>query len=285
MGTIASVSQTSVAPSRPDGLAARRNNVHVGGASHGTPMVFAHGFGCDQTMWRHLTPSFADHHPIITFDHVGCGGSDLAAYDSAKYATLRGYADDVGELLDELALGPVIWVGHSASGMIGLLTSLHRPHLFKAMVLIGGSPRYLDDDDYVGGFTRADIDAVLEAMDTNFLAWSENLAPMVMANPDRPEFTEELKESFARTESTIAREFARAIFLSDYRAELDRVTLPTLLIQTGEDVMVPLEVGVYMRRHIAGSVLKTITATGHYPQVSATEATATAIREYLLMLT
>jgi len=276
------VTSTSQAPSRPEGRAARRNNVNVSGADFGTPMVFGHGFGCDQTMWRHLTPAFERDHRIVTFDHVGCGGSDLAAYDSAKYSTLRGYADDLGELLGELALGPVIYVGHSASGMIGLLAALHRPHLFRTLVLVGASPRYINDDDYIGGFSRDDIDGVLSAMDANFRTWAQALAPNVMGNPDRPELTKELEESFARTESKIAREFARAIFLSDYRRELDRVEVPTLIIQSGEDPMVPSEVGLYLRRHISGSTLVVLNTSGHYPQVSAADVTGTAIRDYLI---
>lgn len=268
-------------PTRPEGAAARRNHVVVRGAASGLPVVFGHGFGCDQSMWRFVTPSFEQDCQVITFDHVGCGGSDLAAYDAGRYATLHGYAEDLVEVLDELGLRQVVFVGHSVSGMIGVLAVLARPDLFRALVLVGASPRYVDDEGYVGGFTKADVEDLLAAMESNFLAWSQATAPVVMGNAGRPELTEELAASFARTEGTIAQQFAGAIFLSDYRAEVARLRLPALVLQSEQDPMAPEQVGTYLHQAIPGSTLVSLRASGHFPHVSGPDETAAAIRSFL----
>jgi sigma-B regulation protein RsbQ len=245
------------------------------------PLVFGHGFGCDQTMWDRLASDFQRDHCVVTFDYVGAGTSDRSAYDSARYATLHGYADDVVDLLDELQLPPVVFIGHSASGMIGMLASQRRPERFRALVCIGASPRYLNDAGYVGGFDRPDIDGLLSAMESNFHAWAQTMAPVVMGNPDRPDLAAELEASFTRSESRVALDFARAIFLSDYRAELGRTTLPTLIMQSSADPMVPDEVADYLHRSIPNSTLVKLGASGHYPHVSGTDETSRVISSFL----
>ena len=263
------------------GPLARRHAVTLTGRPGARPVVFAHGFGTDQTMWRFVAEDLAADSHVVLLDHVGAGRSDLSAYDSRRHASLRGYAADVVALLDELALGPAAFVGHSASGMIGLLASVERPDLFSELVLVGGSPRYLDDDGYVGGLTREDVDGLLAAMESNYLGWSRALAPNVMGNPGRPELTEELADSFARTESRIATEFARAIFLSDHRRDLAQVTVPTLVVQASEDPMVPEQVARHLAALVPGARLELLSATGHFPHLSGADETARVVRRFL----
>ncbi len=249
----------------------RRNNVTVSGAPDGAPMVFAHGFGCDQGMWRHVAPAFEATHRVVLFDHVGAGGSDLSAYDPARYSRLEGYAADVVELLEALALPPVVLVAHSVSAMIGMLAAAERPELFDRLVLVGPSPRYVDDEGYRGGFSQEEIDELLDTMDGNYLGWSQHIAPVVMGTPDRPELGAELTSSFCRSDPVIARRFARTTFLSDNRADLSRVRTPSLVVQCRDDAIAPTEVGEYVHRHLAGSDLVLLDATGHCPNLSAPE--------------
>jgi sigma-B regulation protein RsbQ len=261
--------------------AARRNNVVLHGPQDGRPIVFAHGFGCDQKMWRYVWPAFADDHRVVLFDHVGAGDSDAAAFDRRRYASLQGYADDVIEICHELALEDVVFVGHSVSAMIGVLAAQAEPGRFERLVLIGPSPRYVDDDDYVGGFTRQDIDGLLESMDSNFVGWSSAMAPVIMGNPDRPELGEELTESFCRADPEIARHFARVTFLSDNRADLQRVETPSLILQCSHDAIAPEVVGDYVHRALRNSRLVLLEATGHCPNLSAPAETVAAIRAFL----
>jgi sigma-B regulation protein RsbQ len=258
-----------------------RNRVRVSGVPGGRPILFAHGFGCDQGMWRFVAPDFEVDHRVVLFDHVGSGESDLAAYDPEKYGTLRGYATDVVEICRELDLRDGIFVGHSVSAMVGVLAVQQDPELFGALVLIGPSPRYVDDEDYVGGFSRTDIGGLLDALDANHLGWSAQMAPVIMGNADRPELGEELTNSFCRTDPDIARHFARVTFLSDNRADLASVTLPTLVLQCSEDVIAPEAVGRYVHEAIPGSVFTQLAATGHCPNLSAPEETTAAIRAFL----
>jgi sigma-B regulation protein RsbQ len=258
-----------------------RNNVRLSGAERGRPMVFAHGFGCDQNMWRYVTPAFEGDHRIVLFDHVGAGHSDLSAYKPDKYADLTGYADDVLEICRELDLTDVIFVGHSVSAMIGVLASAREPDRFAKLVLVGPSPRYVNDGDYVGGFTSDDIEDLLESLDSNYLGWSRAMAPVIMGRPDRPELGEELTESFCRTDPEVARHFARATFLADNRADLARVRVPTLVLQCSSDVIAPLAVGEYVHRAVPGSRLVVLKATGHCPNLSAPDETAAAIRAFV----
>jgi sigma-B regulation protein RsbQ len=265
---------------RPIGVV-ERNNVRVGGAASGSPMVFAHGFGCDQHMWRGVEPAFADAHPTVLFDHVGAGGSDLSAFDPARYATLEGYAADVLELCDALALEDVIFVGHSVSSMIGVLAAAERPELFSHLILVSPSPRYIDDDGYVGGFTREDIDGLLDSLESNFLGWAQAMAPVIMGNGDRPQLGGELAESFCATDPAIARHFAGTTFLSDNRSDLARVRTPSLILQCRDDAIAPVSVGEFVHRELAGSELVILDATGHCPNLSAPGLVVAAIADYL----
>jgi sigma-B regulation protein RsbQ len=259
---------------------AKRNNVTVLGAGK-QPMLFAHGYGCDQTMWRLVTPAFENDYRIVLFDHVGAGRSDVSAYNSAKYSSLQGYADDILEICADLDLTHVLFVGHSVSAMIGVLAAIKQPQLFDRLVLIGPSPSYINDDTYTGGFTRKDIDELLEFQDSNFLGWSSTLAPTIMGNPDRPELGEELVNSFCRTDPEIAKQFAAVTFLSDNRADLPRVSTPTLIIQCQQDVIAPMAVGQYVHQRLPNSEFAVLSATGHCPHLSAPEETITAIKRFL----
>jgi sigma-B regulation protein RsbQ len=258
-----------------------RNNVTVSGAG-AQPIIFAHGFGCDQNMWRFVAPAFEADYRVVLFDYVGSGKSDLAAYEPERYARLDGYARDVLEICDALELTDVIFVGHSVSGMIGALASIERPELFKNLVHVGPSPRYINDPpDYYGGFDRADIEGLLEMMDKNYIGWAGFLAPVIMKNADRPELGAELEESFCSTDPRIARRFAEATFYADNRADLPRVVTPSLIIQVTDDAVAPVSVGEFMRRQMPNSRLKLLEASGHCPHISHPRETIQIIREYL----
>ena len=258
-----------------------RYNVKVTGRVDGQPIIFSHGFGCDQHMWRYVAPRFEEQFRVVLFDHVGAGGSDLTAYDPDRYASLAGYADDVLEICRALDLRQVVFVGHSVSAMIGALAAIEEPDRFAKLVLVGPSPRYIDDDDYHGGFGADDIAELLDSLESNYLGWSSAMAPVIMGNPDRPELGQELTESFCRTDPEIARRFARVTFLSDNRADLARVTTPTLILQCTDDAIAPMAVGEYVRDAIADSVLVLLEATGHCPNLSAPDATAKAIADFV----
>ena len=258
-----------------------RNHVVASGDPGGRPMLFAHGFGCDQQMWRHVAPAFEPDHRVILFDHVGAGQSDLSAWDPERYATLDGYTEDVLEICAALDLEDAIFVGHSVSAMIGVLAAARAPERIGKLVLVGPSPRYVDDEGYTGGFSRADIDELLESLDSNFLGWSSAMAPVIMGNPDRPELGEELTNSFCRTDPDIAAQFARVTFLSDNRADLADVAVPTLVLQCSEDAIAPDAVGDYVHRAIAGSTLVRLDAVGHCPNLSAPDETTAAIRAFV----
>jgi sigma-B regulation protein RsbQ len=255
-----------------------RNNVRVSGT--GRPIVFAHGFGCSQDMWRLVIPHFADDHRIVVFDHVGAGDSDLSAYRPGKYDSLDGYAADLVEILDELDLHDAVVVGHSVGGIIGLLAANRSPRV-SALVLVGPSPRYIDTADYRGGFTQPDIDDLLDGLDFNYFGWSKAIAPVMMGNPDRPELSEELDASFCRTDPAIARHFARVTFLSDNRRDLDAVAVPTLVLQSENDSIAPVAVGRYVAERIAGSELVVLPVTGHCAHLSAPDLVASSIRGFL----
>jgi sigma-B regulation protein RsbQ len=260
---------------------AERNRVRLSGVPAGRPMLFAHGYGCDQEMWRFLVPEFEVDHRVVLFDHVGSGKSDLTAYDPDRYGSLHGYAADVVDICRELGLSDVVFVGHSVSAMVGVLALQQAPELFGALVMVGPNPRYVDDDGYVGGFSRSDVAGLLEALDANHLGWSTQMAPVIMGNPDRPELAQELTNSFCRTDPEIARQFARVTFLSDNRDDLPGVAVPTLVLQCSQDVIAPDVVGRYVHEHIPGSTFTQLTATGHCPHLSAPEETIAAIRAFL----
>ncbi len=258
-----------------------RNNVFLHGRDDRPPMVFAHGFGCDQNMWRHVWPAFADEYRIVLFDHVGAGGSDIRAYDPQRYASLSGYAEDILEICHELGLTDVVFIGHSVASMMGVLAAAAEPERFARLVLVGPSPRYIDAGDYRGGFSREDIDELLDSLASNYLGWSAAIAPVIMGNAERPELGDELINSFCRADPEIARQFARVTFLADNRADLARVSTPSLVLQCSEDVIAPGEVGEYVHRHLAGSQLVRLEATGHCPNLSAPEETIGAIKAFL----
>lgn len=260
-----------------------RNNVKTAGEGPLT-LVFAHGFGCDQHMWRLLVPHFAARYRTVTFDHVGSGLSDVTAYDSAKYASLQGYAQDVLEVVSEFGEGPVVFVGHSVSAMIGMLADLRAPDQFAAHIMVGPSPSYINDGDYVGGFERADIDSLLETLEANYLGWSSTMAPAIMGAPEQPELAVELTNSFCRTDPEIAKQFARVTFLSDCRADVARLRTPTLIIQSTEDIIAPMAVGEYLQRTLHNGKLRVVENVGHCPHLSAPSQSAQAIDEFLAAL-
>jgi sigma-B regulation protein RsbQ len=258
----------------------QRNNVRVFGKGN-QPMMFAHGFGCDQNMWRYVTPAFENDYRIILFDYVGAGKSQISAYNEERYASLQGYAQDVLEICNALKLKDVIFVGHSVSSMIGILASIEQPRLFHKLVLVGPSPCYINKEDYVGGFERKDIEGLLETMEKNYIGWANFLAPNIMGNKDKPELGEELTESFCSTDPVIAQQFARATFFSDNREDLKKTDLPSLILQCSEDIIAPVEVGCYLSSNLKKSTLRVMKATGHCPHMSAPEETVTLIREFL----
>ena len=260
----------------------RRNNVRIRG-NGSQPSLFAHGFGCDQNMWRFVAPAFEKDYKVVLFDYVGAGASDLAAYTPARYASLNGYALDVLEICEALKLRDVIFVGHSVSSMIGALAALKEPDFFSHLIMIGPSPCYINDDDnqYIGGFNRKDIEELLDTMDKNYIGWANFLAPAIMKNPDRPELGKELTESFCSTDPKIAKQFAIATFFSDNRSDLKNVQTPSLIMQCSDDLIAPYEVGDYLHKNLSGSTLKILRATGHCPHMSHPEETILVMQDYL----
>jgi sigma-B regulation protein RsbQ len=257
-----------------------RHHVVETGPPAGRVVLLAHGFGCDQHMWRLVAPRLAETFRVVTFDFLGSGRSDRSAWDAQRYSSLDGYAQDVVQLCRELDLREVVFVGHSVSAMVGVLAAVREPERFAKLVLLTPSPCYIDDGDYRGGFSLADIDELLESLESNYLGWSAAMAPVIMGTPDRPELGEELTNSFCRTDPEIARVFARTTFLSDNRADLPQVTVPTLVAQCADDAIAPPEVGAFVHARIPGSELITLAATGHCPQLSAPEATVAAIASF-----
>lgn len=257
-----------------------RNNVTVAGAPAGRPIVFAHGYGCSQAMWRHVAPAFESDHRVVLYDNVGAGGSDLSAYHPGKYDSLEGYATDLLEILAHLDLRDAVVVGHSVSAMTAVVAANRDSSRIGALVLVGPSPRYVDAPGYSGGFTQDAIDGLLDSLDANYTGWSQSIAPVIMGNPDRPALGRELTDSFCSIDPTIARHFARVTFLSDNRRDLADVIVPTLIIQTQDDVISPTAVGRYVHDAIPGSVLREIPVSGHVPHLSGPAEVIAAIREF-----
>ncbi|WP_042366391.1 alpha/beta fold hydrolase [Streptacidiphilus neutrinimicus] len=259
----------------------RRNNVTVTGRADGPVVLLAHGFGCDQNMWRLVLPALAEACRVVLFDYVGSGRADPSAWDEKRYSSLEGYALDAAEVCEELDLREVTFVGHSVSAMVGVLAAAKAPQRLSRLVMVAPSPRYIDDVGYRGGFSADDIDELLESLESNYLGWSAAMAPVIMGNADRPELGQELTASFCATDPDMARVFARTTFLSDSREDLKTVTLPTLVLECAHDAIAPREVGAYVHAAIPGSRLVTLQATGHCPQLSAPQATAGAILDFL----
>lgn len=258
-----------------------RHAIRESGRAGGQPMLFAHGFGCDQSMWRFVAPAFEETHRVVVFDHMGAGNSDLEAYSPERYSSLSGYADDVVQICRDLGLEDVVFVGHSVSAMIGVLASVEAPELFDRLVLIGPSPRYINDSDYVGGFARSDIEGLLDSLRSNYLGWSATMAPVIMGNEDRPELAAELTHSFCRTDPDMADRFARVTFLSDNRDDLSLVTCPCLVLQCADDPIAPTEVGEFVHQRLQDSTLVQMKATGHCPNLSAPEETIELVSGFL----
>jgi sigma-B regulation protein RsbQ len=260
--------------------AVARNNIKTVGVEGAPLLLLAHGFGCDQNLWRPVVERLQSDFRIVLMDHVGAGASDPSAWDAEKYSTLSGYAADVLEILDELDLHDVVFVGHSVAAMIGALATIGDPSRFARLIMLTPSPRYIDDGDYQGGFSEGDIDELLESIDANYLGWSKAMAPVIMGNPDRPDLHAELEDTFCRTDPACARVFARATFLSDNRSDLPRIPVPTLIVECAQDVIAPRTVGTFVQQQIPDSRLVTLDAMGHCPHVSDPDATASAIAAF-----
>jgi sigma-B regulation protein RsbQ len=260
--------------------AIKRNNVVINGNGENV-IMFAHGFGCDQNMWRYVYPAFQDNYTTVLFDHVGAGNSDLSAYSFQKYDELEGYAEDIVEIAKELNIKDAVFVGHSVSAIIGLIAANKAPDIFKSLILIGPSPSYINQGDYIGGFSSSEIDELLESMNNNHLGWSMAMAPVIMGNPEREELGKELANSFCKTDPEIAKHFAKTTFLTDKRDILQQTKVPVLILQCSNDIIAPLEVGHYMHKQIENSKLVVMKATGHCPNLSAPEETIAAIRSFL----
>lgn len=257
-----------------------RNNIKISGDGV-QPMVFAHGFGCDQNMWRFITPAFEKEYQIILFDHVGSGKSDQDAYDFEKYNSLKGYAEDLIEICDELDLQKVIFVGHSVSSIIGALASIERPDLFEKLVMIGPSPCYINKEGYFGGFSTEDINELVETLESNYLGWSSYITPVIIGNPEMPEYSEELRNSFCGMNPEIAKHFAKVTFLGDNREDLSQVSTPSLIIQCHPDVIAPVKVGEFVHKNMPESRYVLLAASGHCPHLTAPDHVITSIRDFL----
>lgn len=247
-------------------------------------MLFAHGFGCDQNMWRFVVPAFEADFETIVFDYVGAGNSDLSQYNAERYASLNGYVEDVLDICNELELRDVILVGHSVSSIVAILSAIREPRRFSALILVAPSPCYINHPGYKGGFEKKDIVELLETMDKNYLGWANFLAPVIMKNPDRPELTQELNQSFCSTDPVIARRFAEVTFFADNREDLKHADIPTLILQCADDLIAPDEVGVFMEQNMPQAVLHRLAATGHCPHMSAPHETIEAMRKFLARL-
>ncbi|MBA5707687.1 alpha/beta fold hydrolase [Pseudomonas fulva] len=258
----------------------KRNNVRIAGAGPVT-LIFSHGFGCDQSMWKYLLPHFQARFRTVTYDLVGAGQSDLTAYDRVRYDSLAGYATDLNEIITEYGQGTVILVGHSVSAMIGALADRQQPGRIAAHVMVGPSPCYIDDGDYIGGFTHQDIHELLETLDSNYLGWSSTMAPVIMGAPGQPMLSEELTNSFCRTDPDIARQFARVTFLSDNRLDVHGLPTPVLILQSIDDLIAPVSVGQYLNAVLPNSTLYLIDNIGHCPHMSAPTACSQAMDAFL----
>lgn len=258
----------------------QRNNVTIKGKGKQV-ILFAHGFGCDQNMWRFVTPAFEEDYKIVLLDYVGCGRSDIKAYNPERYCNLQGYARDVLEVCEALELKDIIFVGHSVSSMIGLLAAIENSDLFSCMVFVGPSARYINDMGYHGGFSREDLEELLDVMDNNYIGWANFLAPVVMKNDDQPQLTKELEESFCSTDPIITRKFAEVTFFSDNRNDLSQLTMPVLILQCSDDAIAPDEVGLYIHNQIKNSTFEKMEATGHCPHMSHPTETISLIQNFL----
>ena len=243
--------------------------------------MFAHGYGCDQSMWRHVYPAFMEDYKVVLFDYVGSGGSDATAFSTSRYSTLHGYALDVLDIMEELNLRDAHFVGHSVSAMIGALASIDASDRFKTLTMIGPSPCYINSGDYQGGMQRADVEGLLDTLESNHVAWAATMAPAIMGNPETPELAGELEASFCRMDPFLANHFARVTFLSDNRADLPKVKTRTLVLQCQRDVIAGTSVGEYVHEWLPNSQLVMMDATGHCPHMSAPKEVIKEVRKFL----
>jgi sigma-B regulation protein RsbQ len=258
----------------------KRNNVVVKGNGQ-QPIIFVHGYGCDQNMWRFVTPHFEEAYQVILLDHVGSGKSDWGAYTIEKYSNLNQYASDLLEVCEALDVHDAILVVHSVSAMVGALVAVQAPNRFKSMVMVCPSPCYLNDGDYRGGFEKADIEDMIDTLNSNYLGWSSSITSVIMGNADKPALTEELTNSFCQHDPAIAKNFAKVTFTGDHRAILPKITTPTLILQVSQDLIAPVAVGEYVHQHIKNSKMAVIEGTGHCPHLSHPSETITHIKTYL----
>lgn len=258
----------------------KKNNVNILGKGKHV-LLFVHGYGCNQNMWRFMTPDFEDDYKVILMDLVGYGESDIKSFDKEKYSSLKGYATDIIDVCQELDLKQITLIGHSVSSMIGLHVSLMAPELIDHLIMIGPSPCYINQDNYIGGFSKADIDELIDTLNSNYLGWSSAITPVIMGNPDQPELTDELNNSFCQTDPEIAKQFAKVTFMGDERKYLEECSAKTLIIQSKKDIIAPIEVGKFVHSKIKNSELKILNINGHCPHMSSPKATTKAIKEYL----
>eukprot|EP01013_Petalomonas_cantuscygni_P004879 TRINITY_DN15338_c0_g1_i1.p2 TRINITY_DN15338_c0_g1~~TRINITY_DN15338_c0_g1_i1.p2 ORF type:complete len:267 (-),score=70.09 TRINITY_DN15338_c0_g1_i1:31-831(-) len=256
------------------------NNINFAGSGE-APIVFAHGFGCDQSMWKQVAPDFEKDHRVILFDLTGAGQSNRARYDFTRYETLDGHAEDVVEILEELDLRDVTLVGHSVSAMIASLAAISAPDRIARLVLVAPSPCFLNDGDYIGGFEKTDLEGILDLMDENYLGWASQFAPQIAGEPGGGPAADDLTQSFCQTDPDVARHFGRVTFMSDRRADVPRTNRPALILQCSDDLLAPVGVGEWMHRSIEGSTLEVLPVNGHCPHMTAPDLTLGAIRRFL----
>ncbi|WP_348753632.1 alpha/beta hydrolase [uncultured Aquincola sp.] len=261
-----------------------RHNVRRLGAVGHRPLVFAHGYGCDQQVWQHITPAFEADHELLLFDYVGSGGSDTSAYDRQRHGSLEGHARDLIALCEAAGLQRPVLVAHSVSTMVGVLAARLRPDLFEGLALVAPNPCYINHPGYVGGFERHDVDDLMDVLDQNFFSWARMMAPVIMGNPGRPELGDALANSFCSVDPSIARHFARVTFLADHRADLPQVHTPCLLMQCTDDALAPPAVGEYLQHALPQAELVQLAATGHCPHLSAPAETTAALQRFLARL-
>ena len=258
----------------------KRNNVNIIGKGDKV-ILFAHGFGCSQNAWKRIISSFAEEYKLVLFDYVGAGKSDISAYDNSRYNSLDGYAMDIIEICDELKIKDAIFIGHSVSAMIGALVAIKHPCIFKKLIFIAPSPCYINEEGYVGGFEKEDIDALLELMENDFASFTKSMVPVIVANPSQPELADEMENNFCTTDKEILKQFARITFLSDNRKDLPDIPVESLTLQCSEDIIAPTEVGKYINENTPKNKLVILQATGHCPHMSAPEETINNIKSFL----
>lgn len=260
-----------------------QNNVTQSGIDNGPAMIFVHGFGCDQSMWREVAPKFAEGHRVITYDLTGMGQSDLSAYDPHRYGDLRAHAEDLRGIVDALRLDEVVLVGHSVGATIALLAAIEVPEKISRLVLISPSPCFVDDavSSYRGGFSREDLEGLIAFLDENHMGWSAQMAPTIVGQPEGAVATDELTQSFCRTDPKIAQHFARVTFLSDERKAFEHATRPSLILHCKHDALVPMEVAEWMKDRTPMVTLELLDATGHCPHMTVPHDVVAAMQTYL----